>query len=530
MAIFLMCVVSLVLLIACANVANLLLARATDRRREISIRLALGATRFRLTRMLLTESVLLSLLGGAAAMLLSLWSTRLIRSIAPAEFPVEIDIAPNGAVLAYAIGLSVLTGVFFGLAPALRGTAQDLSSAIKDEAAPQGFRRSRLRAAFVTAQVTLSLVLLVGATLFLRSLAKARAIDPGFETQHLLDLRTDVSLLQYDQKRGERFYVQLLERARALPGVRSASFAELIPLEGSNKESAIWIEGQAEPPRDRMPRAYFNDVGPGYFGTLDVAIVRGRELTAEDGPGAPGAIVVNEAMVRRYWARENPLGQRVSMSGPSGPWMQVVGVARNTKYNTLGEETPPFFFRSMLQHYHAERVLHARIDGDPAPVRRALQSITRDLDPSLPPSEARPVTDDMALSLLPARAGAIVLGAFGLLALALAVVGIYGVSSYAVAQRTREIGIRSALGAQQAQLIRMVISEGMRLVLVGTGLGIASALALWRLVASLLYDVSPGDPLTFTAAALALILVALLATWIPARRAAHVDPVVALRS
>ena len=530
MTVFLMCIVSIVLLIACANVANLLLARATDRRREIAIRLALGATRARVGRMLLTESVVLSLLGGGAAMLLSLWSTRLIRAFVPADFPTGIDLAPNRMVLAYAVVLSVLTGLLFGLAPALRSTAQDLAGAIKDEAAPRGVRRSRLRAAFVIGQVTLSLVLLVGATLFLRSLANARSIDPGFETRHVLDLRIDVSLLQYDQARGEQFYAQLLERVQQLPGVRAATYAVIVPLEGSNMESTLWIKGRTEPTRERRDRAYFNNVGAAYFTTLGIPIVRGRELTSADRDGAPLAIVVNEAMARRFWPQEDALGKEVSMSGPNGPWMRIVGIARDTKYNTLGEEPPAFFYGSLLQHYRAERVLHARIEGEPAAPKRAIEVAARDLDPQLPPSEARPIEQDMSVALLPARAGAIMLGIFGVLALALAVVGIYGVASYAVAQRTREIGIRSALGAQQRDLIGMVVTESMRLVIAGTVLGVVLGLALWRLVTSLLYDVSPADPVTFAASSVVLLLVALLATWIPARRAARVDPMIALRS
>ena len=530
MSLFLMCVVSIVLLIACANVANLLLARASDRQKEIAIRTALGATRSRLARMLLTESVLLSVLGGAAAVLLSLWSTRLIHTLLPADFPVGIDIAPNRMVLVYAAILSVLTGVLFGLAPALRSTSRNLAGAIKDEAAPRGFRRSRLRSAFVTAQVTLSLVLLIGATLFLRSLANARSIDPGFETRHVLDLRTDLALVQYDEARGRQFYQRLLERVRALPGVRAATYAELVPLEGSNKESTLWIKGRSQPDGERRDRAYFNSVGTEYFTTLGIPILRGRAITDADRPGAPEAIVVNETMARRFWPRENAVGQELSISGPEGPWHQVVGVARDTKYNTLGEAPPPFFYRSLLQNYQSERVLHARFEGDAAPVQRAIQAAARDLDAQLPPGEARLIEQDMSLALLPARAGAIVLGVFGALALALAVVGIYGVSSYAVAQRTREIGIRSALGAQQRELVGMVLREGMRLVVLGAALGIVFALVLWRLVASLLYDVSPADPFTFSAASILLLLVALLATWIPARRAARVDPMLALRS
>jgi putative ABC transport system permease protein len=529
-AVFLMIVVGLVLVTACVNVANLQLARATDRRREISIRLSIGATRRRIVRQLLTESTLLAALAGAVALLVSLWTTRLAKQFIPADISIDLDIAPDATVLWFTVLVSVASGILFGLAPALRVTSPDLAGALKDDAGALGLTRSRLRSAFIVVQVATSLVLVVGATLFLRSLLVAKEIDPGFDTTPIVDARIDLSLRQYDEAKGAAFYAELLRRVQALPGVARASLADVVPLEGSNNESTLWLPGRTVAAGERRPSAYFNVVGPDYLATLGIPLVKGRELTVADREGAALVVVVNETMARRLWPGEEPLGKTLSIDGPDGPFRQVVGVARDSKYNTLGEAPRTFMYLPALQSYGARRVLHVRAIADPAPVAATVRQTIRDLDPAMPPVEVRPITKDMALALLPARAGAIVLGIFGALALLLAVIGIYGVTSYAVSQRTRELGIRSALGAQRGDLMRLVVSESMRLVTIGTVVGVAIAFAAARLLGSLLYGISPADPVTFVVAPLILALAAAVSSYLPARRATRVDPMLALRA
>jgi predicted permease len=377
--------------------------------------------------------------------------------------------------------------------------------------------------------VTTSVVLLVGATLFVRSLLNARTIDAGFDTEHVLDARVDVSLLQYDRARGEAYFRRLLDGVTALSGVRSAAFAEIVPLEGSNQATGLWIKGVADPGDGRRPSAYFNTVSARYLETLRIPLVAGREFTAEDRDGAPPVVIVNETMAKRLWPNESALGKELSVDGAGGPYARVVGIARDAKYNTLGEEPLTFMYLPIVQRYSHERVLHAQVVGPVAPAADAIRRLMRELDPALPPSSLRPIRDDMVVALLPARAGAIVLGTFGGLALLLATVGIYGVTSYAVSTRTREIGIRTALGAQRRDVLRLVVGDSMRVVLASAALGLGLSVALWRLASSLLYGVSPADVATLLSAALVLTSVALVASYLPARRAAAVDPNAALR-
>ena len=527
---FLMIVVGLVLLTACANVANLLLARGTDRRKEIALRAALGASRGRIVRQMLVESVVLAMLGGVLAVAMSFYTTRLMSALVPSDVPVDLNIAPDATVLTFTLILSIATGLLFGLAPALRATATDLASVMKDGAGARGFQRSRLRSTFLGAQVTMSVVLLVGATLFVRSLLNARTIDAGFDTEHVIDAKVDVSLLQYDPARGSQYFNRLLEDVTRLPQVQSAAYAQIVPLEGSNQTSAVWVKGVAEANDARRPIAYFNTVSQGYLRTLGIPLVAGREFTPDDREGAPPVVIVNETMAKRLWPQESAVGKELSVDGAAGPYARVVGVARDAKYNTLGEEPLTFMYLPMAQRYAAERVLHVRIQGAAAPAIDAIRQLIRELDRSLVPSSVRPIRDDMIVALLPARAGAIVLGTFGALALLLAMVGIYGVTSYAVSKRTKEIGIRTALGARRADVLRLVVGDSMRVVLASAVLGLVLSVVLWRFASSLLYGVSAADPATLASAAIVLSIVALVASVFPARRAASVDPNVALRT
>jgi macrolide transport system ATP-binding/permease protein len=543
-------VVGVVLLIACANVANLLLARAASRRKEISIRLALGASRGRLIRQLLTESVLLALAGGAGGLLLAFWLVGFMRAYSPPAnfFPVAFDFSLDRSVLGFTLLLSVLTGLVFGIAPALQASKPDLVAALKDETAlmpgagGRGARRFTLRNLLVVAQVALSLVLLVSAGLFLRSLQRAQSIDPGFDAEHVLTMPLNINLLRYTKAQGQEFYRQVLERVASLPGVQSATLTRTPPLSGASRQSTVTGAGQEASERASTSEStgggvegvadnvtLTSPVALNYFRTLGIPLLRGRDFNAQDSEGAPGVAIVNESFARRYFPNQEPIGQRVSLSGAKGPWLEVVGLARDSKYITLGEAPAPFIYQPLAQHHESGVVLLVRTSVAPSSlvpsVRREVQSVER----NLPLTNARTMTELLGNSLFPARMGAILLGAFGLLALLLASVGLYGVMSYSVSRRTREIGIRMALGARGGDVLRLVLGESMMLVAVGMLLGLVAAFAATRLLSGFLYGVSPTDPAAFVGIVLLLALVALAASLVPARRAARVDPMVAFR-
>ncbi len=527
----LMGVVGLVLLIACANVANLLLARASARRREIGIRIALGASRWRLMRQLLTESMLLAMLGGAFGLLVVLWLTDLpLWFSLPTPVPIALDFSPDARVLLFALCFSILTGLIFGIAPALQATRADVLPALKDESATASFtsRRFSLRNLLVVAQVAISLMLLVGAGLFLRSLGNAQSIDVGFQADNVLVMTPEVSIQGYSEAKGTEFYRQLVERVGTLPGVEAVSLAEMIPLGFSSQRGSVEIEGrESQPGEDNEYN--FNTVTPGYFDTMNIKLAAGRDFTDADREGAPGVVVVNEAFARLFWPNQNPLGKRLSREGAEGPFLEVVGVARDAKYNTLGEDTLPFFYQPFWQNYRSEMTLQVRTAGDPRAMLTPVREQIRLLDKNLPVSNVRTLNEHLNGTLLLPRIGAGLLGAFGVLALLLASIGLFGVMSFSVARRTREIGIRMALGARGADVLRLVLFEGMTLVIVGVCVGLAASFALTRVMTSLLYGVSATDPLTFAGVALLLASVALVASYIPARRASKVDPMVALR-
>ena len=529
---FLLVVVSLVLLIACANVANLLLARATSRRREMGIRLAIGASRGRIVRQLLTESMLLAATGGIAAFVAAVYVTRALGATLTSTVPVElvVSVAPDLRVLAYTVGVSIVTATLFGLAPALQSVRRDLVTALRDDADRSGYRRSRLRSGLVIGQVIMCTVLVASSLLFVRSLVNAKAIDPGFPTKDAIDVAIDLGPRQLNDTAGLAFYDRLLEASRVIPGVRSATLANVVPLSGSNNETSIWMEGAARDPGQRPPRVYFNVVATDYFSTLDIPLLRGRDVVATDASAAPPVVIINETMARRFWPVGDALGRRFSISGTAGPWIEVVGIARDTKYNSLGETTPAFAYLPLAQHYQSTMVLQIRSSASAHAIGQEVGRIVRGLDPQLPTMRAIPLETDMRVALLPAKLGASLLGSFGTLALLLAAVGIYGVASFGVARRTREIGIRSALGAQRSDVLGLVVGESMRRVGIGLGVGLMVALGVARVLASQLYGVGMIDPLTFTLTPLVLGGVALLASWIPARRATRVDPLVALRN
>lgn len=539
----LMAVVGIVLLIACANVANLLLARASARRKEIAVRLAMGASRSRLVRQLLTESLLISLAGGVAGLLLALWTIDILKSATPPDgiFAFTLDYHLDGRVLAFTFALSLLTGFIFGLTPALQASRPDLVPALKDEAAVavQGRRRFNLRSGLVVAQVALSLVLLIGAGLFLRSLNNAQSIDPGFAADKILDAQLNINLLRYTKTQGQQFYSQVIERVEALPGVKSASLARIVPMSGGGRTSGFLIQGQQAPDnfdrsegtglRDDTNIVNVNVVALRYFSTMGIPLLQGRDFGAQDSEKAPLAVIVNDAFARRYLADENPLGKRVSFGGANGPWSEIVGVARDSKYRTLGENPRPTAYVPLAQNHETGMALHVRTSGNPLGIAAAVRGEVQALDPNLAVTNVQSLSAVVAASLFAARMGAVLLAIFGVLALLLAAIGLYGVMSYTVSRRTREIGIRMALGAGKGNVLRLVLKEGLTLVGGGIAAGLIVALAATRLLASFLYGVSSLDLATFAAIPIVLALVALLASYLPARRAAKVDPMIALR-
>lgn len=530
MAGLLLLVVGLVLLIACANVAGLLLSRATVRQKEVAIRQALGASRARLVQQLLTESVLLSLFGGGVGLLVGLWTTDVIKALSSATPLASVDMSLDYRVLGFTLLVSLATGVIFGLAPALQASRPDLVPALKNDGTMIGtYRRSRLRSAFVIAQITLSVVLLIGSGLFIRSLQNAQAIDVGFDCRHCLTMPLDLGLLRYDEPKGQEYYRRLVEQVKALPGVEQASLVRFLPLGFSYAQREILMEGSG-PTSDRAGiDVGFNIVGSDYFQTMGIPVLRGREFNAFDREGSSPVVIINETLAGRLWPGEDPIGRRVSLNGARGPYSEIVGVAKDGKYATLGESARPFIYQQALQNYSGKMTLVARTTAEPATMVDALRNEVRALEPNLPTADITTLAEQVRLSLLPARLTAGLLGVFGLLALVLATVGIYGVVSYSVANRTHEIGIRTALGAQSKDILKLVLREGMVMVAIGVALGLGVAYAATRVISSFLYGVSATDPITFLGVSVLLATVALAACFLPARRAAKVDPTAALR-
>jgi predicted permease len=516
----------LVLLVVCANVANLLLARASARRREIGIRSAVGASRARLVRQMLTESLVLALAGGALGLAVAWWGRDLLVAFLPASpYPVDVSPTLNRRVLLLASASALLTALAFGLVPALRASRSTPGPALKGEDRAGG---GRLRGALVSGQVALAVVALVCAGLFLRSLQQTRQVDPGFaDPEQVLLVTTNLHLAGYRDSTALVVAEQLVARAAALPGVRSAAIASTVPLGfGGWSVYDLGVEGY-EPAAGEGMSFLTNRVGPGYFATMGIDVLRGRALAEGDRAGGARVAVVNQAFADRFWPGEDPIGRRVVAASR---WLTVVGVARDGRYDSLTDPTPPFLYVPFAQWYSPEVTLHLRAEGDPkaltGPVRREFAAI----DPGLPFLEPRTLAEHASFGLTLQRVAASVLGAFGALVLLLTVVGLYGVVAYAVSQRTREIGIRMALGAAAGQVVGGFLRDGARLTLLGLGLGAVGAFLAARLLGAQLYGVAPGDPATFGAAALLLTTVALLASWLPARRAARVDPMIALRS
>jgi predicted permease len=525
----LLAISGLVLLIASVNVASMLLARAVVRRREIAVRLALGAARSRLIRQLVTESVTLFVLGGAAGTAVAIWGTRLLERIdLPVELPLALDVSPDIRALAFTLVVAMLTGIAFGLAPALQASRLDFSSALRGDTSGSGRSRSRLRSALIIGQVALSLVLLTASGLFVRALDRGRRVDPGFDASNVAVAGLNVGTAGYDEPRGRAFYDALVARVGALPTVSHAGYARLLPLSMTNSGTDISIDGYA-PPGKRSGDEFnvlLDEIDQGYFDVTRLRLVAGRGIRASDNETAPSVAVVNQSFIKRYFPTGEPLERSFHLDGKV---VTIVGVVRDSKFKKLDEVAEPFMFLPFAQHWRASVNLLVRTSGDPAALGASIREAVRAIDPNLPVPNVTTLRQSTSVVLLPQRVAVAVTGVLGVLGLLLAAVGIYGVLSFSAAQRSSEIGIRIALGAVRRDVLRLVVGEGMRLVGIGMGIGLALALLATQALKPFLFGVSPFDPITLIVIAATLGGVALLASYLPARRAASADPAVSLR-
>ena len=531
--------VAFVLLIACANLANLLLARAAGREREIAIRSALGAGRGRMVRQLLTESVLLALVGGVGGVLVALWGVRALKALAPPDLPNLAAVAVDGRVLAFTFAVSVATGIAFGLVPALQVSRPRFSESLKEgrQGTGGGLRGRRTRRALVVAEVALALVLLVGAGLLLKSLARVLAVEPGFDPQRSLAVSVALSGERYEEPgRVLAFYDALLERVRGLPGVESAGAVSTVLLGELARSAGISVEGKPAPPPEQRIEVTIDAVTPGVFRALGTPLLAGRDVAETDRADALPVAVINHAMARRFWPGEEPLGKRFKFGGPDSqsPWRTVVGVVGDARRTALEQEPRPSAFLAQAQVEDPAMTLVVRAAGEPEDLARSVAREVRATDPTQPVVRIATLAELLGERLAPRRFSAFLLAVFSGLALVLAAVGVYGVVAYAVAQGTREIGVRMALGARASDVLRQVLGQGVGLVVIGVAIGCAAAWLLTftvtRTFSGLLFGVAATDPATFAAVAALLMLVAVAASFVPARRAARTDPAVAMRS
>jgi putative ABC transport system permease protein len=533
---------ALVLLIACANVANLQLARGAARQHEIAVRLTLGCSRSRLIRQLLTESFLLALLAAVAGLLLAIWATSLLTSF---EFKslipiptLALDLKLDWRIVSYLLLISMATGVAFGLAPALQSSKVNLVASLKEEgnAIATSSRRFSLRNIFVVTQVTVSLVLLIAGGLFTRGLFKGLLVDPGFRSDNVLLLSLDPSQYGYPASKPKGFERQLLERLETLPGAESATVVSEVPLQFGGDNSLYSIESSDGLAQRQLPRTF---VGPRFFNTVSIPLLRGRDFSRNDTESTPWVAIINETMARQYWPGQDPIGKRIRYD-INNTWIDIIGVAKDAKYLTLGERPQPWMYLPAFQHPHYNEAgggftLLARTTGDPMKLAAGVSRVVKDIDASFPVLNFQTLAESIEIQLLVPRLAATVLGALGIVGLLLAMVGLFGVMSYATTQRTREIGVRRAMGAQTGDIFRLIIGQGLKLTMFGAVLGttaaagLSSALFSIPFLATLLFEINPFDPLVYSGCIALLTGVALLACYLPARRAASVDPMVALR-
>ena len=534
--------VGFVLLIACANVANLLLARGAARQKEVAVRTALGATRLRLVRQFLTESAILAIIGGGLGLLLALWGVEFLVALSPASIPRINEISLDARVVAVTIGVSLLTGLLFGLAPAMQFSKPDLNETLKDagRSSTDGRHRQRLRGLLVISELALSIVLLAGAGLMIKSFIKVQGANPGFNTQSLLTMRLSLPRSKYsDFNHQTRFFQELIERIQSQPGVQSAAAINALPLSGSTADRSFKIEGRTPSPGEAGPDEELRFISSGYFATMGMPLFRGRDFTERDNSGAPRVAIVNQALADRYWSGDDALGKRIAYSGlgeGKPNWCEIVGVVGNVKH--IGPDIPakPEVYLPYLQPLFSAAssaigpmYLVIRSATPPANLTPSIRGAIASIDANQPVSNVKTMGERLNAALAQRRFNMLLLVIFAGVALLLASIGIYGVMSFAVTQRTRELGIRMALGASASNLLRLILGQGMALALIGVIGGLAASFVLTSLINSLLYEVSATDPLTFFAVSVILIAVAMGACFIPARRAMKVDPMVALR-
>jgi predicted permease len=526
----LMVVAGMVLLIACVNLASLLLARAADRRKETAIRLALGANRGQLLRQLLTESLIMSIAGGAAGIGLAYWLNDLVNVWRP---PVDVPVIPHVVmdtrVLLFTAVISLVTALLFGLAPALQATRASLVGAMRNDAPSDKLRRFSLRDILVTAQVALSVVLLVGSILVVRSLQHALSLNLGFDPQHAAVLSYDLTSTGNTEEHQREFQRRLLDKVRSTPGIQSAGIIDGLPLTLNISNSGIVLEGKPEPRPGDLPVANMYYITPGYLEAMRTHLIAGRDLDRRDTEDAPRVALVNEAFVRQLLPGEDPVGKRFHHGTP-GKWIQIAGVVEDGKYRSLGETPSPTVFEPIEQGWNPSQTLVARSRLSDTETVDAIRRAVAEVDPSLTIFNDGSLTSALGLALFPAKLVAVILASFGLLAVVLAATGVYGIMAYAVSRRTREIGIRMALGADPSEVARVVLARTAMLLAVGISMGFALSYAGGQFFGQILYGISAHDPLTYLCAIALMVLVAFVACWVPARRAIRVDPLTALRT
>ncbi|HEX8879477.1 MAG TPA: ABC transporter permease [Candidatus Acidoferrum sp.] len=525
-----MTVVGLVLLIACANLANLLLARAARREREMGLRAALGASRPRLIRQMLTECILLALFGGAAGLVIAYVGRTVLWSFRPPFIQQnDIDLSFDLRVLLFTLGVSIFTGLLFGLAPAFRASIPDLAETLKlgGRGGSPGWGRNKLRGLLVVSEIALSLVALIGAGLFIRSMRDAQKMDPGFESKNLFMLAFDLGALHYDEGRGQQFLRSAIERANSTPGAKAAAVASNFPL-GGGFARTVFPEGEDESTGYRGTLTQLDDVSVGYFDALRIPLVRGRRFTDADRKETARVAIINEAMAKKFWPNQEAIGKRFHFFGDTG-LLEVVGITRNSVVNAIGEVPPPLVYLPVTQDYAPAATIQVQTTGKPEAVIAGVRAQIQSLEPNLAITNVQTIGQIIDQGLWAPEMGAALLALFGGLGLVLAAVGVYGVLAYSVTQQTREIGIRMAMGAERSDVLGLVVGQGLKLTAAGLVLGVLVALALTRQLSSLLFGVSAYDPWAYGSVVLILAFVALLACYIPARRATRVDPLVALR-
>ncbi len=527
----LMAIAGLVLLLACANVANLMLVRSMGRRREIAIRMSLGASRWRLVRQLLVESLMLALAGGAVALLITFWTEGTLMKFLPVteDIPLALSIAADRTVLLAALVISVLTGVIFGILPALRSSGVAPVAVLKEDtgSASGGLRKARLASGLVVAQISLSLLLLICAGLFIRSFLSAQQINPGFNPHNVLIASYDLFTAGYSHASGAEFDRQLVAKLEALPGIQSVALSSRVPLAFGGGSTSVKPEGYVSQANESM-ETQVAIITPNYFQTMQIPIVKGRDFTLQDMKNSQRVVIVSEAFVDRYWPNQEAVGKQLN-SDLTHEWFTVVGVSRNSKVDGLNEKPTPFLYLPLYQVYRATMIINARTTGDPLTFGKTVEKTILELNADLVVFDVTTLELREQFASFGQRVAGTFVGAFGLLALVLAAVGIYGVTAYTTRQRTHEIGIRMSLGASKQDILRLVLGNGLWLTLAGVALGLAGSFALTRYLGSLLLGVTSTDVLTFSSVAILLCAVALFACFIPARRAMRVDPMVALR-